>query len=119
MARKATTRPSRIPSALPALIRTQSEATASDLLPLLAPGPARTSPPATSATPVTTAQAPVAERRSPELPAVTREQRRRLIAQAAYQRAVRAGLGTTDPLADWLHAEREIDAQLALAHSPG
>ena len=39
-------------------------------------------------------------------------ERHRMIADAAYRRAERAGFAG-DPLADWLTAEREIDAMLA------
>jgi hypothetical protein len=45
---------------------------------------------------------------------VTREERHHLIAERAYGHAERAGF-TTDPVTDWLVAEREIDAQVALA----
>lgn len=44
---------------------------------------------------------------------VPEEQRRRMIAQAAYQRAQALGLGHTDPFQDWLIAEREVDARIA------
>jgi hypothetical protein len=37
-----------------------------------------------------------------------------MISQLAYGHAERAGF-TTDPVTDWLLAEREIDAQIALA----
>ena len=40
------------------------------------------------------------------------DERRRLIADAAYRRAERAGF-TGDPLSHWLMAEREIDGVLA------
>ncbi|RYI99507.1 MAG: DUF2934 domain-containing protein, partial [Acetobacteraceae bacterium] len=55
---------------------------------------------------------PVADAAPPRA-GVTAEQRRRLIAQAAFERAQRHGLGTTDPFVDWLHAEREVDARLS------
>ncbi len=44
--------------------------------------------------------------------AVTPEQRRRMIAEAAYYRAERHGFGG-DPVSDWLEAEAEIDRMLA------
>ncbi|MCU0659261.1 MAG: DUF2934 domain-containing protein [Polyangiaceae bacterium] len=47
-----------------------------------------------------------------ETPRVTPEERRRQIAQRAYQRALAQGLGATDPFHDWLQAEREVDALL-------
>jgi hypothetical protein len=75
---------------------------------------------ALSAAPVSAASAanePVAADRAPTsaappLPAVSLEERHRLIATAAYRHAERAGFAT-DPLANWLLAEREIDAQLS------
>lgn len=45
-------------------------------------------------------------------PPITREQRHRMIACAAYGHAERAGFAV-DPLQSWLAAEREIDAELA------
>jgi hypothetical protein len=44
-------------------------------------------------------------------PQISGDERRRMIADAAYRRAERAGFAG-DPLADWLTAEREIDAAL-------
>ena len=43
---------------------------------------------------------------------ITSDERHRMIAKAAYRHAERAGF-TSDPLQNWLLAEREIDAQLA------
>ncbi len=43
---------------------------------------------------------------------VTEEQRRRMIADAAYFRAQRRGFDGGDPVADWLEAEAEIEARL-------
>lgn len=43
---------------------------------------------------------------------ITPEERRRLISMAAYYRAQRAGFGKTNPIEDWLLAEREIDAMI-------
>jgi hypothetical protein len=42
---------------------------------------------------------------------VSPEQRRRMIAEAAYYRAQRRGF-RGDPVRDWAEAEAEIDAQL-------
>ncbi|MDI1434971.1 DUF2934 domain-containing protein [Polyangium sorediatum] len=53
-------------------------------------------------------KAPAASERRP----ISIEERRRLIALTAYRRAETHGLGTTDPVEDWLVAEREIDAML-------
>jgi hypothetical protein len=50
---------------------------------------------------------------SAEPPTTSNEERRRLIALAAYQRAERLGLGRTNPVEDWLVAEREVDSVLA------
>lgn len=43
---------------------------------------------------------------------VSAEERRRMIAEAAWNRAVARGFTNGDPMSDWLAAEREIDAQL-------
>lgn len=40
------------------------------------------------------------------------EQRRKLIAEAAYLRAERRGFEQGDPMQDWLEAEREVDQRL-------
>lgn len=45
-------------------------------------------------------------------PRTSGAERHRMIADAAYRRAERAGF-RGDPLSDWLTAEREIDAMLA------
>ncbi|HHM04523.1 MAG TPA: DUF2934 domain-containing protein [Gammaproteobacteria bacterium] len=54
-------------------------------------------------------------RRSPKLPAVviTPEQRRQMIAEAAYYQAEKRGFSGGNPAEDWLAAEREVDRQLA------
>jgi hypothetical protein len=41
------------------------------------------------------------------------ERRRKMIAEAAYFRAERRGFIGGDPVADWIAAEREVDASLA------
>lgn len=43
---------------------------------------------------------------------ITSEERRRLIALAAYYRAERKGFGKTNPVEDWLLAESEVDAMI-------
>lgn len=43
---------------------------------------------------------------------VSVEERRRLIAEAAWNRAVARGFTNGDPVTDWLAAEREIEARL-------
>jgi hypothetical protein len=48
---------------------------------------------------------------------VTPEERRSMIARAAFRRAEQGGIGRTDPLHDWLSAEREVDASLGLRAS--
>lgn len=44
---------------------------------------------------------------------ITPEQRRRMIAEAAYLRAESRGFAPGDPVHDWLRAEQEVDAHLA------
>ncbi len=44
---------------------------------------------------------------------ISSDERRRLISLAAYYRAQRTGFGKTNPIEDWLLAEREIDAMIA------
>jgi hypothetical protein len=44
--------------------------------------------------------------------AITPEERRRMIAEAAYLRAERRGFRGGDPHEDWIAAEAEIDAML-------
>ena len=71
---------------------------------------------ALAATPVYAADAlpatPAPTSTTPSHPLVSLEERHRLIATAAYRHAERTGFAT-DPVADWLLAEREIDAQLS------
>jgi hypothetical protein len=43
---------------------------------------------------------------------VSTEQRRQLIAEAAYFRALSRGFAGGDPVADWLDAEREVNQAL-------
>jgi chromosome segregation ATPase len=47
---------------------------------------------------------------------VSAEERRRMIAEVAWNRAVARGFANGDPMTDWLEAEREIDARLNGAH---
>jgi len=49
---------------------------------------------------------------------ISPEQRRKMIAEAAFRRALACGLGKSDPLNDWLCAEREVDSMLA-SHAAG
>ena len=75
----------------------------------LAPPPVALAPaPAEPAAIDEDSKAPAASERRP----VSIEERRRLIALAAYRRAESIGLGKTNPLEDWLVAERQIDAML-------
>lgn len=46
-------------------------------------------------------------------PTVDAQQRRRMIEEAAYYRALTRQLEGGDPVADWLEAEREINRRLA------
>ena len=43
---------------------------------------------------------------------VSAEQRRAMIAEAAYMKAAERGFCGGDPVADWLESEREVDALL-------
>jgi hypothetical protein len=45
---------------------------------------------------------------------VSAEQRRAMIAEAAYLRAAERGFNGGDPVADWLESERAVDALLTL-----
>ncbi len=59
------------------------------------------------------ASAAASKPRSVSAPAqLSAAERHRRIADAAYRRAERAGFGG-NPVADWLAAEREVDAMLA------
>lgn len=51
-------------------------------------------------------------------PAVTPEDRRHMIEEAAYYRALQRQLEGGDPVADWLEAEQEIAERLAKAGIP-
>lgn len=51
-------------------------------------------------------------------PAVTPEDRRHMIEEAAYYRALQRQLEGGDPVADWIEAEREIAERLAKAGIP-
>lgn len=44
------------------------------------------------------------------------EERRKMVAEAAYYRAQRRDFASGDELNDWLEAEKEIDQQLANSH---
>lgn len=44
---------------------------------------------------------------------VSREERWRMVAEAAYYRASRRNFAGGDEVADWLDAEREVDERLA------
>lgn len=69
-----------------------------------------TAPAAAPAAPA--AAAPRAAPPAAPVRAVSREERHRMIAAAAWGHAERSGFAT-DPVANWLVAEREIDDQLA------
>lgn len=51
----------------------------------------------------------------PAAATVSAEQRRRMIAEAAYYRAVARNFQGGDPVNDWLTAEHEVDQRLARA----
>lgn len=48
---------------------------------------------------------------------LTEDERRRMVAEAAYYRALQRGFGAGGEVDDWLAAEREIDEKLAAAGS--
>jgi hypothetical protein len=50
--------------------------------------------------------------------AISAADRHRLISQAAYLRAKQRGFAAGHEVDDWLAAEREIDAQLAMQFPP-
>lgn len=50
---------------------------------------------------------------------LTAEERRRLVAEAAYLRAERRGFVGGDPVQDWLEAEAEIDSALLTRTAKG
>jgi hypothetical protein len=54
-----------------------------------------------------------ARRAVASIPTVSAEQRRAMIAEAAYRRAERRGFEGGDPVADWLDSEKEVDALLS------
>jgi len=84
--------------------------------------PARAPAPAPMPTPIHAEPAPLlTAKREPEesaalrlapRPPISGEERHRMIAKVAYGYAERARFGS-DPVSDWLAAEREIDAMLA------
>lgn len=48
-------------------------------------------------------------------PEISPEERERLISEKAYFRALSRGSGGGNPLDDWLHAEKEIDAKFEVS----
>jgi hypothetical protein len=55
---------------------------------------------------------------NPDSKAVPTEQRHLMIAEAAYYHAERRGFQGSDPIADWMEAEKEIEALLCRAPTP-
>ena len=47
---------------------------------------------------------------------ISADDRRRMIAEAAYYRAERRGFANGDPVTDWLAAEAEIEGRLNRIH---
>jgi Protein of unknown function (DUF2934) len=75
--------------------------------------------PATAASRARSAQAKAARTTKPKAPqraAVSAEDRRAMIAEAAYLRAERRGFAPGQEAEDWLAAEVEVDALLKLGH---
>jgi hypothetical protein len=60
----------------------------------------------------------VAQYRLYHCPTAEAAWRRAMIAECAYYRAERRGFAPGHEREDWLQAEREIDAELALGHTP-
>lgn len=54
--------------------------------------------------------------KSPQRTAVSHDDRRAMIAEAAYLRAERRGFAPGQETEDWLAAEIEVDALLKIAH---
>ncbi|WP_241781475.1 DUF2934 domain-containing protein [Acidithiobacillus thiooxidans] len=48
---------------------------------------------------------------NPDSKAVSPEQRHLMIAEAAYYHAERRGFQESDPIADWVEAEKEVDVK--------
>lgn len=73
----------------------------------------------TNATPNSTTKRPRAPRRAVESPPsiapVSAEERRRMIAEAAYYRALDRNFQGGDPIRDWLMAEHEVNQRLSQA----
>lgn len=57
-----------------------------------------------------------AKARAPQRAAVSAEDRRAMIAEAAYLRAERRGFASGHETEDWLAAEVEVDALLKIGH---
>ncbi|QFX95893.1 DUF2934 domain-containing protein [Acidithiobacillus thiooxidans] len=55
---------------------------------------------------------------NPDSKAVSPEQRHLMIAEAAYYHAERRGFQESDPIADWVEAEKEVDAMLCRTPIP-
>jgi len=75
--------------------------------------------PATAETRARSAQSRVgrtAKAKAPQRAAVSTEDRRAMIAEAAYLRAERRGFAPGHENEDWLAAEVEVDALLGLGH---
>ena len=87
--------------------------------PAPAPAPAKAAAPKPAPTPkvepLAEAQKPLAKpsTKMGAARAMDPVERHRLIAEAAYHIALKRGLGPGDHMADWLAAERQVDAQLA------
>ena len=61
---------------------------------------------------------PTAIARATTVVGISREERHRMIAEAAYKLAEKRRFQNSDPVGDWLAAERAIDQELASSASP-
>lgn len=55
-------------------------------------------------------------KKTQSMPNVNENERRRMIAEAAYYKAMHRNFSHGDPTQDWLTAEREINARLNMTH---
>ncbi|AUX46648.1 hypothetical protein SOCE26_081540 [Sorangium cellulosum] len=101
--RKTTQAPSQldaqVAAAAPSAAQPESAVSAPAAVKMPSPAPARDNSPRP------------AREGAPRIGGLSREERHRLIAKVAYGYAERAGF-RTNPVEDWLNAEREVDARL-------
>ncbi len=64
-------------------------------------------------------ESPASEVAGTECRGIDANERHQMIARAAYYRAAQRGFSEDGALADWLAAEREVDALLQASRAPG